>query len=434
MTRSGSTLFVGGMVAGVLVALIVEEVWPAAGEPDIEHYRDVRDFVRESFVREVSNEELLDHALHGMVAALDEYSRYYNRAESIELERETTGRYTGIGVVFRRPIADGQVLFALADSPAERAGVRVGDRFLAVDGRPIPGITETELRELIDDPEQGALEIVVLGLDGARRELRIRPDSVVDPTVRHARLIGETRSIGYVSILSFSRQTPAEFGRAFEFLTERGMQALVIDLRRNYGGVLDSAEEIANRFIPPGAVIVSVEGRGEPVVRRSGSSAGQDGHLPLVLLVDGGSASASEVLAGALQDHLTAVVVGSPTYGKGMVQTIRKFRETETRAKVTTAYYYSPTHRNFERTVDPGREHGILPDVEIPIGALEQREIHSFLARYSPPLDAIPAIEAWEAAEGTKLIERHPADAQLDAAIALLAGHRPGPQPALEDK
>ena len=148
------------------------------------------------------------------------------------------------------------------------------------------------------------------------------------------------------------------------------------------------------------------------------------------MLVDEESASASEVLAGALQDHRTAVVTGSPTYGKGMVQTIRRFKQARTRAKVTTSYYYSPTHRNFERTAVDGDQHGIEPDVAIPVEPHEQRDIHAFLQSYSPPLSALPAIRAWEQRESTTLLEEHPADPQLDAAIALLSGHRPGPHVA----
>ena len=333
------------------------------------------------------------------------------------------------GEVLENEHTRGRGTFApLAVAPGSEAQVPSG--FLTIDGARVTDMSEGELRERLTAPEDGVLDIELRGLDGASRQVSIRPDSLVDPTVRHARMVDEDRRIGYISILSFSRQTPSEFDRAFRFLEDRGMQALILDLRRNFGGVLESAEEIAERFVPAESVIVSIEGRGEPEIRRADAPDVAHAGFPLVVLVDGDSASASEVLAGALQDHRVAVVTGSPTYGKGMVQKIRRFRRARTRAKVTSAYYYSPSHRNFERTADPDKEAGILPDVSIPIADGERRAIHGYLSRYSPPVAAIPAIEAWERTEGTRLIEHHPPDPQLDAALALLAGHRPGPHVA----
>jgi carboxyl-terminal processing protease len=150
-----------------------------------------------------------------------------------------------------------------------------------------------------------------------------------------------------------------------------------------------------------------------------------------VVLVDGDSASASAVLAGALQDHRVAVVVGEPTYGKGMLQTIRTFPSFGSRAKVTSAYYYSPSKRNFERTADEGREWGILPDVHVPVDDLTRRRLASHLSRYDPPAELMEELRAFEAREGVALLGTPPDDPQLAAALALFAGERPGPM-ALE--
>lgn len=419
-----------GVLCGVLLLLLVQTLWDT-GDPDLRQYRRVRDFVRESFVGEVDDQELLDHALHGMLSSLDAYSRYYDRGEARSLERETLGRYQGIGVLMKAPARDGQVLFALPGSPAARAGLRVGDRFVTVGGRAVAELDAEELQAELREPPSGVVEARVVGLDGSERDVVMHPESVVDPTVRHTRMVDPERGVGYVSIHSFSRETPGEFDRSFEFLRAQGMRALVLDLRRNYGGILSSAVEIARRFVSSG-LIVSTEGRGRPERFEAVASEALYHGFPLVVLVDGDSASASEVLAGALQDHRAAVVVGTPTYGKGMVQTIRRFDDGSTVAKVTSAYYYSPTHRNFERSAVPDRDHGILPDVEVPISELEQRVVHAYLERYGPPVEAIPAIEAWSAWEGRPLVEPHPPDAQLDAALELFAGRRPGPHPLAE--
>lgn len=427
MRGVGPSTFFLGALSGLLLALIAQELWPR-GAGDLEQYAAVRDFARGAFVRDVSDEELLDHALHGMLAGLDPYSRYYDREEARGLERETAGRYRGIGVVFRRPVARGEVLYPLAGSPAARAGVRVGDRFVAIDGRPVESMTESELRGALRDPSGAALAVRLVGLDGEERELSIVPDSIVDPSVRHVRMLDEERGVGYLAISSFSGETHKELDRAFEFLQRRGMRGLVMDLRHNFGGVLEAAVRIAGRFVDEGT-IVSTEGRGDPVVYRAENGAARYARTPLVVLVDGDTASASEVLAGALQDHRVAVIVGAPTYGKGMVQTIRHFDQWGTRAKVTSSYYYSPTRRNFERTADPGRDYGILPDVAIPLLPDEERDVHAFLENYSPGPEAIPAIEAWEASEGRPLVDPPPEDAQLAAALELFEGRRPGSQP-----
>jgi carboxyl-terminal processing protease len=440
----GAILFLLGSLAGVLATWISEELWPGTEDPMVAPLREVRDFVRESFVREVGDEELLDLALHGMVDGLDPYSRYYDHDEALALERETGGRYTGVGIVFRRPLAEGVVLFTLPDSPGRRAGLEVGDRLVAIEGQTPEQLGESRMRELLSDTQGEALVLRVRSRNGSDRELTVRPDSVVDPTVRHATILDPACSIGYLAILSFSRQTPQEFDQSFQWLQRLGMRGLVLDLRRNFGGVLESAVAIARRFVPASEVgsrsvpasdlIVSTEGRGEPIYYRADSREALYAGFPLVVLVDGDSASASEVLAGALQDHRVAVVTGSPTYGKGMVQTIRRFQERGTMAKVTSAYYYSPTHRNFERTVDPDREYGILPDLSIPLSEEQCALVHRWLGHYSPPLDSIAAVEAWQAEEQTSFLEPRPEDPQLDAALELLRGRLPGPHPLASEQ
>lgn len=431
--RGGSTLIVG-VLSGFLLAIVVQELWPAHGDDELDHFREVLDFAHGAFVQELSDAELVDNALHGMLSNLDVYSRYYDREEAEALERETVGRYVGVGIVFRRPVTGGSVLFSLPGSPAYLAGIQVGDTILEINGRPLADMGEDELRGLLSDADIGSLETSIERRDGSRRLLHIRPDSIVDPTVRHVRMLDEERGIGYLSILSFSHQTPSEFDLAFRFMRSRGMQALVLDLRRNYGGVLDSAVAIARQFIKPTGdpkspanVILSTEGQGKPAIYYAMESEAGYAGFPMIVLVDRDSASSSEVLAGALQDHRAATLVGSPTYGKGMVQTIRRFRERETIAKVTSSYYYSPAHRNFERTATPGRDRGLRPDVEIEIEAVQRQRIHRHLLRYSPPFEALAKIKAWAAEEHLDLLEEPPDDPQLDAALRILRGERPGP-------
>lgn len=417
-------LFIAGALFGAVVLTGLQRLVSTDEEADITQYRAVRDFVAENFVREVPTEQLLDGALSGMLRSLDDYSRYYSPEEARELDRDTSGRYTGIGVILKRPIEEGRILFTLPGSPAERAGLQVGDLIVGVDGVPLPGPFDPELlRRDLDSEQLEALEIDVIGLDGSEHTVAIEPASLINPTVRHAHIANTELAVGYLSITSFSHETPLEFDNAFRVLKERGMKALVIDLRANLGGVLSASVDIARRFVAEG-IIVSTEGSGPPDVREAISEMAISSGFPLVVLVDGNSASASEVMAAALQDHRVAVLIGTPTYGKGLVQTIHRFPEVGSIAKVTTSYYYTPSHRNLDHSIDPGRDYGILPDIEITLERETQRSIYRYIAEYSPPFAAVPAIRAWEAELGETLLTEHPDDPQLQAALDLFAGKK----------
>ena len=417
-----------GLAAGLAVAASGILLWKQREDADVARYREVRDWVSSNYVRNVGSGDLIDAALHGMVESLDGYSRYFDSEQIAGLERDTTGHYRGIGVVFRPPLEAGRVLFALPDSPADRAGLRPGDTIQAVDGKARTDLDAAEFQAAIGEASSEELELVVQGLDGAMRTLRMTRAELVDPTVRHAQMLDAERGIAYLAITSFSRETPAEFDRWIVALQAQGMRALVIDLRGNLGGVLHSAVLIANRFIERG-LIVSTEGRGEARRYEAERVEATLANLPLALLVESDSASASEVLAAAVQDHRRGVLVGGQTYGKGMVQQVHPFGNDEAEVRLTTAYYYTPAHTNIERTVQPGREHGLTPDLRVELPRETALRVREYLRHYSPPPGALEALRAWEAAEKIELIETHPRDAQLEAALALFRGERPPPQP-----
>jgi carboxyl-terminal processing protease len=250
----------------------------------------------------------------------------------------------------------------------------------------------------------------------------IGQDALVDPTMRHARMLAPT--VGYIALSSFSQETPSEFDAAIADLREQGMQSLVLDLRGNLGGVLRAATRIANRFLERG-LIVSHEGRGEVQRYEADEDEATLAGMPLAILVDGESASASEVLAAALQEHRVAVTVGAPTFGKGLVQRVESFGGGEMVVKLVSAYYYTPSHRNIERTVEGSWEHGLVPDVQVELDAVRRGAVHQFLASYSPPKTALADLAAWEAEAGREMYPRPPQDAQLEAALALLQGVHP---------
>ncbi|MBK7875029.1 MAG: S41 family peptidase [Planctomycetes bacterium] len=397
--------------------------WLLPGDrEELSRYRTVREFAEQRYVRAPDRAKLADDALRGMLSGLDRYSRFYDADETAAMERETGGRYRGIGVVLKRPIADGRVLFPLRGSPAEKHGLRVGDRIVELDGRAFGGFEEADVREALSRDTDEPVHMAVIGLDGARRELVVPRESVVEPTLCGERMLDAERGIGYIALHAFSRETAAEFDAAFERLERSGMRALVLDLRGNGGGTLGSAITIARRFIPEG-LIVSTENRREIQPYLAVPEEALHAGLPLVVLVDGESASASEVLAGALQDHRAAVVVGAPTWGKGTVQTVITFPTWHASAKVTTSFYFTPAHRNLEHGEDA--PFGIAPDVLVELAPEEALQVHAFLDRQPPPVEALAALRAWEEREDVRVIDEPPDDRQLACAVDLLRGKRP---------
>lgn len=413
---TGKALVVGGVVAGVLGTLLWERL---TSDPDLELLRDVRELAAESYIRPIEEGELVDDALRGMVGGLDRYSHYYGAAELTQLNRETSGEFRGLGVVFRKPM-DGQILFPLPGGPADRAGIKVGDRIVAVDGRAVAEVEGGNIQQYVQSSGTDSVNLRVAGLEGDEREFEVRLETLVDPTVRHARMLDAQHGIGYLVVTSFSHKTLSEFDSAIQDLSGRGLRSLVIDLRGNPGGILDAAVHIANRFVMEGTLVATCA-RDE--IRRS-DAAPQEARLfgmPLVVIVDGDSASASEVLAGALQDHGAAVILGETTYGKGTVQTLSAFGERGV-AKITTAVYMTPSGRQIEPHHEEDGSGGLAPDVELLISEQERRAVHEYLSTYSVPESVLPEIRAWESQEGASFLPVHPADAQLDTALRLLAG------------
>lgn len=334
---------------------------------------------------------LVRDAIIGMVEKLDGYSAFVPPDEVGAFDTLTTGEYQGIGVTLvpgRAPIT---VHFPMEGGPAERAGIGVGDRIVGIDGE--------ALTDLAPDQAIAAARKRLLGVPGSTVQLSIeRPDGAhVDVTLERAdvqqrsvkwvRLVDRDARIGYIFIGAFQHRTASEFEQALQDLEAAAggrLGGLIVDVRFNLGGLLTESVTIANRFLRAGN-IVSLRSRNDVEQNRIDVDPKKTTHpdLPLVVLVNEKSASASEVLCGALQDHGRAKVVGKRTWGKGVVQSIYRWEGLDFRLKLTTSRYYTPNGRNIGSKMRGPRDGkatgGIAPDVEVEITAKALAELERHL-------------------------------------------------------
>jgi carboxyl-terminal processing protease len=400
----------------------------SVSDSEISRLLAVRDMVVEEYVEPVSQDDLARDAIRGMVESLDDYSRYSPGKKEVEqIEIETTGRFGGVGIVLVPDDNDyNEVLFPQPDSPAEKAGIQPGAKIIAVDGVLYERI-RGEIGERIRGPEGTSVELTFQNEgDTEPTTATVRRTVLHEPSVRRARILDPERGIASLWISSFTEETTQQFDDAIASLKKQGMKSLILDLRFNGGGVLSSAAEIANRFVRSG-IIYEQRGRKSDVRYTARPEAATSLGVPCVVLVNGDTASASEVLAGALSDHGAAAIVGQRTYGKGVVQSLKRFEDNGAYIKITTAYYFTPSGRNLERARETDREDrragGIAPDVVVENSAEERWRIVRFNSQYAVPGKYEAAVESRRAKR--KLGSLEPSDTQMRAALALLRGERP---------
>ena len=317
---------------------------------------EVMERVKQDYVEPIDDAELFESAIRGMVADLDAHSEYLNANEYRDIRISTTGSYTGVGIEVADVDGRLRVVTPIAGSPAARAGIRRGDILLAVDGEAVKvGDRRDTLRRLRGTV--GTKVRLTVGRDDDAVEYEVRRQIIRMASV-HKELMN--RSFGYVRLSQFSENTARELSRAVDELQDEygGMlDGLVLDLRDNPGGVLDAAVDVSDLFLDAG-VIVSADGRStEAQFTRSAHRGDILDGAPMVVLVNSGSASAAEIVAGALQDHGRATVVGTATFGKGLVQTVMPLSKGRA-IKLTTSRYYTPSG-------DSIHEVGITPDVRV---------------------------------------------------------------------
>ena len=329
-------------------------------------FGDVFERIRSQYVKEVKDEELIEAAINGMLASLDPHSSYLNPKNFEDMQVQTRGEYGGLGLEVTQESGVVKVVSPIDDTPAERAGIKAGDYITHLDGEQVMGLTLTEAVEKMrgEVGEPIVLTVVRKG-EKAPLEITITRDVIKIKSVRY-RVEDE---VGYVRITSFTETTEENLKDALAAIKEElgaNMQGVVLDLRNNPGGLLDQAIAVSDAFLDRGEV-VSTRTRNDRSVQRYNARKGDmiDGK-PLVVLINGGSASASEIVAGALQDHQRGVVVGTQSFGKGSVQTVIPLGANGA-MRLTTAYYFTPSGTSIQGD-------GILPDVVVEQLRLEDAE------------------------------------------------------------
>jgi carboxyl-terminal processing protease len=315
--------------------------------------------IRENYVdgNKLDYNNVFKSSIIGMLRTLDPHSNYYDRKEYEELRTDQRSEYYGIGASIGNQrtgdTADTYILSTFEDSPAARAGLRFGDRIVAVDGINMRAKTSLEVRDKIRGPRGSQVKITVERASNGRTEtVEIIRDAVAQPSIPDAYMLSP--GVGYIDMThGFNYTTTDELQAALDFLHSKGMQYLVLDLRNNPGGFLDQAIHVAEKFLQSGQLILSQKGRDRRADRAYESDNDQPDMTPLIILVNGNTASASEIVAGAMQDHDRALIVGETSFGKGLVQGIFPL-EYGAGLTLTTAKYYTPSGRLIQRDYSNG--------------------------------------------------------------------------------
>jgi carboxyl-terminal processing protease len=355
-----SMVAAAAFVAGVGVGPVAD-VLAQAGAGDtfrqLKLFGDVFERVRAEYVEEVTDQTLIEAAINGMLTSLDPHSGYLDTEKYRDMQVQTRGEFGGLGIEVTMENGLVKVVSPIDDTPAAKAGVESGDLITHIDGEAVMGLTLAEAVEKMRGPVDSKIDL---------RLLRKGRDEPLEVTLNRAIIkISPVRArleddVAYVRLTTFNEQTSGEMKEELEELKKQAggkLTGLVLDLRNNPGGLLDQAVAVSDAFLDKGE-IVSTRGRRSDSIQRFNARAGDIAEsIPIVVLINGGSASASEIVAGALQDQRRAIVMGTASFGKGSVQTIMPLSGNGA-IRLTTARYYTPAGTSIQAK-------GIVPDIEV---------------------------------------------------------------------
>ena len=352
-------------MAAVAFVAVLNEVGAVSSETyrQLNMFGDVFERVRSEYVEEVDDAELIEAAIQGMLSSLDPHSTFLNSKAYGEMQVHTRGEFGGLGIEVTMENGLVKVISPIDDTPAYRAGMQPGDLIVGIDGEPVFGLTLGEAVELMRGPVNSEI-VITVQRSGVEQpfDVAITRDVI---RIRSVKSRAEGK-VAFIRVTSFNEQTESGVEKAMRELRKEigdGLQGVVIDLRNNPGGLLDQAVAVSDAFLEKGE-IVSTRGRGSRGGQRFNARAGDIAEgLPVVVLINGGSASAAEIVAGALQDHRRAIILGTRSFGKGSVQTVIPLPG-EGAMRLTTARYYTPSGRSIQAK-------GIEPDIVVDAGTIQ---------------------------------------------------------------
>jgi len=329
---------------------------------ELRNFTEIFERIRNSYVEEVDDKTLLEYAINGMLTSLDPHSAYLQPEAFTDLQENTSGKFGGLGIEVGMEDGLIRVVSPIDDTPAQRAGIKSGDLIVTLDGEAVMGMTLSDAVDRMRGEPGSEITLEVR----RKNEKELLTFTLERAEIKVASVRTETLSggIGYIRITQFQEKTGPDLNKAIEKWTraEEPLNGLILDLRNNPGGVLDAAVEVSDAFINDG-LIVYTQGRAmNSELRFSATAKTAAASIPVVVLINGGSASASEIVAGALQDHKRAVIVGTRSFGKGSVQSVLPITDDEA-IKLTTARYFTPNGRSIQAQ-------GIEPDIRV-----EQSEV-----------------------------------------------------------
>jgi len=382
---------------------------------DLKIFTDVLGLLQKEYVEETNSKDLVYGAVKGMLETLDPHSAFMPPSVYKEMQEETKGRFEGLGIEITVKEGVLTVVSPIEDTPAFRAGIQAGDQIQKIDGELTKNLTLMDSVKRLRGPRGTKVTITIMREGFSKpREFTLTRDVIPVRSVRYELM---EKQYGYIRLSQFQEKTEGELDKAIKALeneSKGAIKGLILDLRNNPGGLLDQAVKVSDRFIESG-LIVSMEGRREDQkMKFYAHPQGTIARYPLVVLVNGGSASASEIVAGAIQDHGRGILVGTQTFGKGSVQTIFPMKD-GSGLRLTTARYFTPNGRSIQAK-------GILPDIIVKPALPEEEKI---VPPPKPPAEKdlerhLIDNKEKEKTKKEEVKEKKPSDPQLERALELL--------------
>ncbi|MFH1837772.1 MAG: S41 family peptidase [Candidatus Omnitrophota bacterium] len=403
----------------LIFAVITTGVWAvsAVSEMDfdgkelfkeIQLFADSITLISADYVKPINPKDLIYGAIKGMISTLDGYSQFMDPDTFKEIQEETKGQFGGLGMEIGMRDGVLKVIAPIDDTPAFKVGIKAGDMIVKIEDEITRGITIDEaIKKLRGEPGTKVTITVIREEDGKVKAFTIERGIIKIKSVKEIEMIDE--NIGYVRLVEFQERTAKDMEKAISELKEKGAKSIIVDLRNNPGGLLDSAVNTSEHFLEKGELIVYTEGRNpEKRIEFRAKKEALTRGMGIIVIADGGSASAAEILAGAIKDNKRGLVIGEVTYGKGSVQTVIPLKD-DSALRLTTAAYYTPSGKNL-------MDKGIEPDVRVERKSVSEKE--------ETETDVFDRIEKEDKEDPKKKEKKFKweGDSQIQAAVNIIKG------------